>query len=133
MPTYRYRCSTCGDELEVWQSFSEEPLTVHDDCGGELRKVLSPAGIVLKGSGFYKTDNRSSANGGTRSPEKRESEKKDSDTGSSGSPSSGSGDSSSSSTKDSGSGSSGSGNSGSKRSDSGSATSSTSSGSDSKK
>jgi putative FmdB family regulatory protein len=136
MPTYRYRCSTCGDELEVWQSFSEEPLTVHDDCGGELRKVLSPAGIVLKGSGFYKTDNRSGANGGSRSPEKRESEKKDSDTGSSGSGSSGSGDSSSSSTKDSGSGSSGSssgsGDSGSKRSDSGSAASSTSSGSDSK-
>jgi len=131
MPTYRYRCSTCGDELEVWQSFSEEALTVHDDCGGELRKVLSPAGIVLKGSGFYKTDNRSSANGGTRSPEKRESEKKDSDTGSSGSGSSGSGDSSSSSTKDSGSGSSGSGSSGS--GDSGSATSSTSSGSDSGK
>ena len=130
MPTYRYRCSTCGDELEVWQSFSEEALTVHDDCGGELRKVLSPAGIVLKGSGFYKTDNRSSANGGTRSPEKRESEKKDSDTGSSGS-----GDSSSSSSKDSGSGpsskDSGSGSSGS--GDSGSATSSTSSGSDSGK
>ncbi|HZP30176.1 MAG TPA: FmdB family zinc ribbon protein [Acidimicrobiia bacterium] len=61
MPTYRYRCAKCGDELEVWQSFSEKPLSRHNGgCGGKLAKVLSPAGIVLKGSGFYKTDNRKS-------------------------------------------------------------------------
>ena len=117
MPTYRYRCSTCGDELEVWQSFSEEPLTVHANCGGELRKVLSPAGIVLKGSGFYKTDNRSGSNGGgSRSPEKQDSE----------STSSGSSDSSSSPAKDAGSSSSGSGDSGSSSSGSGSSDSSSS-------
>ena len=63
MPTYRYRCGTCGDELEVWQSFSEKPLRLHEGCGGELRRVLAPAGIVLKGSGFYKTDSRRSGNG----------------------------------------------------------------------
>jgi putative FmdB family regulatory protein len=59
MPTYDYRCAKCGEDLEVYQSFSEAPLTRHKGCGGKLSKVLSPAGIVLKGSGFYKTDNRS--------------------------------------------------------------------------
>lgn len=60
MPTYEYRCAKCGEDLEVFQSFSEAPLTKHTGCGGKLAKVLSPAGIVLKGSGFYKTDNRGS-------------------------------------------------------------------------
>jgi putative FmdB family regulatory protein len=59
MPTYEYRCAKCGEHLEVFQSFSEAPLTKHARCGGKLAKVLSPAGIVLKGSGFYKTDSRS--------------------------------------------------------------------------
>jgi putative FmdB family regulatory protein len=59
MPTYEYRCAKCGNHVEVFQSFSEAPLTKHDGCGGRLTKVLSPAGIVLKGSGFYKTDSRS--------------------------------------------------------------------------
>ena len=63
MPTYEYRCAKCGEDLEVFQSFSEAPLTKHKGCGGKLAKVLSPAGIVLKGSGFYKTDNRSSGKG----------------------------------------------------------------------
>src|SRR6476620_6668822 len=61
MPTYDYRCAKCGDDLEVYQTFSEAPLTRHKGCGGKLSKVLSPAGIVLKGSGFYKTDNRSAS------------------------------------------------------------------------
>jgi putative FmdB family regulatory protein len=61
MPTYDYRCAKCGEDLEVYQTFSEAPLTRHKGCGGKLSKVLSPAGIVLKGSGFYKTDSRSSA------------------------------------------------------------------------
>jgi putative FmdB family regulatory protein len=61
MPTYEYRCAKCGEHVEVFQSFSEKPLTKHASCGGKLAKVLSPAGIVLKGSGFYKTDNRSGA------------------------------------------------------------------------
>src|SRR5512142_3257112 len=61
MPTYDYRCAKCGEDLEVFQTFSEAPLTRHKGCGGKLAKVLSPAGIVLKGSGFYKTDNRSSS------------------------------------------------------------------------
>ena len=58
MPTYQYRCTECGGELEAVQKFTDEPLTVHQDCGGRLRKVFSPVGIVFKGSGFYRTDSR---------------------------------------------------------------------------
>jgi putative FmdB family regulatory protein len=61
MPTYRYRCSECGEEFELWQSIKDDSLLTHDDgCGGEVLKVLTAAGIVLKGSGFYKNDSRSS-------------------------------------------------------------------------
>lgn len=58
MPTYQYLCTECGGQLEAVQKFTDEPLTVHDDCGGKLRKVFSPVGIVFKGSGFYRTDSR---------------------------------------------------------------------------
>jgi putative FmdB family regulatory protein len=59
MPTYVYECAKCGDELEVWQSFEDEPLKRHrGGCGGKLTKVLQPVGILLKGPGFYKTDSR---------------------------------------------------------------------------
>jgi putative FmdB family regulatory protein len=74
MPTYEYRCAKCGRHFDVYQSFSEDPLTKHEECGGKLNKVLSPAGIVLKGSGFYKTDSRS---GSKRSHEERSTEKSD--------------------------------------------------------
>ena len=67
MPTYVYECAKCGDEFEVWQSIMDEPLRSHDHgCGGELLKVLTPAGIVLKGSGFYKTDSRSGSRSGAK-------------------------------------------------------------------
>ncbi len=72
MPTYEYRCAKCGRHFDVYQSFSEDPLTKHEACGGKLNKVLSPAGIVLKGSGFYKNDSRS---GSKRSHEERSTEK----------------------------------------------------------
>jgi putative FmdB family regulatory protein len=60
VPTYQYVCTECGGQLEAVQKFTDEPLTVHDDCGGRLRKVFSPVGIVFKGSGFYRTDSRGS-------------------------------------------------------------------------
>ena len=58
MPTYQYACTACDEELEVVQKFTDDPLTVCDECGGQLRKVYSPVGIVFKGSGFYRTDSR---------------------------------------------------------------------------
>ena len=61
MPTYQYTCIECGEPLEAVQKFSDEPLTVCPACGGRLRKVFSPVGIVFKGSGFYRTDSRKSA------------------------------------------------------------------------
>jgi len=61
VPTYQYTCIECGEPLEAVQKFSDEPLTVCPACGGRLRKVFSPVGIVFKGSGFYRTDSRKSA------------------------------------------------------------------------
>jgi putative FmdB family regulatory protein len=58
MPTYEYACVECGQHIEVVQSMSDQPLAVCGACGGRLRKVFSPIGIVFKGSGFYRTDSR---------------------------------------------------------------------------
>jgi putative FmdB family regulatory protein len=60
LPTYEYACTACGHRLDAVQSFTDDPLTVCPECGGALRKVYGAVGIVLKGSGFYKTDTRAS-------------------------------------------------------------------------
>jgi putative FmdB family regulatory protein len=114
MPTYEYECTACGQHMEVFQRFSEDALTTCGVCGGVLRKVFHPAGIVFKGSGFYATDSRAPAKTGSGS-------KKDSDGGSSSSSSGSSSDSSSGSSSGASSGSSTSdGGSSSKGSDAGS-------------
>jgi putative FmdB family regulatory protein len=59
MPTYEYACKSCGEHLEVVQSFKDDALTTCPNCGGDLRKVFGNIGITFKGSGFYKTDSRS--------------------------------------------------------------------------
>jgi len=61
VPTYEYACAECGERLEAVQKFSDDPLTECPACQGRLRKVFSPVGIVFKGSGFYRTDSRTSA------------------------------------------------------------------------
>jgi putative FmdB family regulatory protein len=81
LPTYEYACTACGHRLEAVQKFTDDSLTECPDCGGKLRKVFGAPGIVLKGSGFYKTD--------TRAADKRSGSEKSS--GSNGSDSSGSG------------------------------------------
>ncbi|MFI6295978.1 FmdB family zinc ribbon protein [Nonomuraea sp. NPDC050790] len=68
MPTYQYVCNDCGQPLEVVQKFSDDALTVCPNCEGKLRKVFSAAAIVFKGSGFYKTDSRSSSTSSTTKP-----------------------------------------------------------------
>jgi putative FmdB family regulatory protein len=98
MPTYEYKCAKCGAHFDIYQSFSDAPLTKHQGCGGKVAKVLSPAGIVLKGSGFYKTDNRG---GGKKTTSKEK--PSESSSASSSSSSSSDGGSSSSSSSDSGS------------------------------
>jgi putative FmdB family regulatory protein len=78
MPTYEYLCRGCSHRFETWQKMTDEPLTICPECGGQIRRVLFPAGIVFKGSGFYKTDHNGSgaavgANGNANKSEKVES------------------------------------------------------------
>jgi putative FmdB family regulatory protein len=67
VPTYQYVCTECGGQLEAVQKFTDEPLTTHEACGGRLRKVFSPVGIVFKGSGFYRTDSRNGSSSSSAS------------------------------------------------------------------
>lgn len=75
MPTYEYVCKSCGENLEVFQSFSDKPLKKHKACGGELKKVFHARGIVFKGGGFYATDSRAAK---STKPSEKKSEKSDS-------------------------------------------------------
>ena len=59
MPVYEYACTACGERTEARQSFDDPPLEECPHCGGRLRKLYSPVGIVFKGSGFYSTDAKS--------------------------------------------------------------------------
>jgi putative FmdB family regulatory protein len=102
MPTYQYRCTDCGTDLEAVQKFTDPALTECPTCHGSLRKVFNAVGVVFKGSGFYRTDSRpkegasSGSSGSTNGESKSESKTKETN---------GSGDKKSS---DSGAGSSGS-------------------------
>ena len=61
MPTYEYQCKSCEHRFEVWQKMTDEALTICPECNGPIRRILFPAGIVFKGSGFYKTDHGNGA------------------------------------------------------------------------
>lgn len=61
MPTYDYRCQSCDSRFEVWQKITDEPVETCPTCGGPVRRVLHPVGLVFKGSGFYKTNHRDSS------------------------------------------------------------------------
>jgi putative FmdB family regulatory protein len=73
LPTYEYACTACGHRLEAVQKFTDDPLTECPECGAALRKVYGAVGIVLKGSGFYKTDSRA-ASGSNGSGKKSDSQ-----------------------------------------------------------
>lgn len=60
MPTYEYLCQACSHRFEQWQHMTDDALTICPECGGHIRRVFYPAGIVFKGHGFYKTDHGSS-------------------------------------------------------------------------
>jgi putative FmdB family regulatory protein len=68
VPKYQYQCKDCAEALEVQQSFTDDALTVCPNCGGDLRKVFNAVGVVFKGSGFYKTDSRSTSSSSDSSP-----------------------------------------------------------------
>jgi putative FmdB family regulatory protein len=91
VPTYEYECTNCHRRYEVVQRFTDPPLETCEACGGKLKRVYHPVGVVLKGSGFYSTDNRSrkslspsTKDGGSETKsdgkpsEKKDSEKKES-------------------------------------------------------
>lgn len=67
MPLYEYLCNGCGKRFEVLQKFSDEPLKTHEECAGEVERLLSAPAFQFKGSGWYVTDyakgGSSSANG----------------------------------------------------------------------
>jgi putative FmdB family regulatory protein len=96
MPTYEYRCKDCGNDLEVVQAFTDDPLTECPSCGGSLKKKFGSVGISFKGSGFYKNDARGGSASTTASGTS-------SSTPSSSESSSGSSESSSKTSSDSGS------------------------------
>jgi putative FmdB family regulatory protein len=85
MPTYGYRCTSCGHQFEVFQRMSDEPVQTCPKCQGKVTRMLFPAGVVFKGSGYYSTDYKesgkssstSSANGSDPSTESKSESKSD--------------------------------------------------------
>ena len=92
MPTYSYACTECGNRFDAVQAFSDDALTSCPKCSGKLRKLIGSVGVVFKGSGFYRTDNResgkSSSNGSSAKSAEGSSSSTSSDSSSSSSASS---------------------------------------------
>lgn len=76
MPIYEYKCEGCGETFEVIQKFADEPVTVHDKCGGHVNRLMSAPSFQFKGSGWYVTDY---AKGNVSGPPKTESKNESSD------------------------------------------------------
>ncbi|MDW8207271.1 MAG: FmdB family zinc ribbon protein [Chloroherpetonaceae bacterium] len=64
MPTYGYQCTRCDHQFDVFQRMSDAPITRCPECDGQVKRLLYPVGIVFKGSGWYITDSRNSAQNG---------------------------------------------------------------------
>lgn len=80
MPIYEYVCNDCGHRFEVRQSFSDEPIAVCTNCGAPVRRVLYPAGVIFKGSGWYITDSRKGGDSGSSASSNGKSKAASSDT-----------------------------------------------------
>jgi len=63
MPIYEYKCENCGEVFEVRQKYSDEPVTVHEKCGGNVEKLISAPSFQFKGSGWYVNDYGKGGNG----------------------------------------------------------------------
>jgi putative FmdB family regulatory protein len=68
VPTYEYVCKACKRAFEVQHGLNDPAPANCEECGGELRRIFYPPGLVFKGGGFYSTENRFG-----RSKEKRDS------------------------------------------------------------
>src|SRR5512140_343385 len=78
MPIYTYRCESCGVVFEREQSFRDAPLKICPECRKKsLKKVITPVGVIFKGSGFYSTDNRSPSGSSSSTPAKKEDKKEE--------------------------------------------------------
>lgn len=82
MPIYEYSCERCGKTFERIQKFSDEPLSVHEECGGSVHRLLSPPALQFKGSGWYVTDyaRGSAGNGSAAKPDSKAGTKTESKT-----------------------------------------------------
>jgi putative FmdB family regulatory protein len=80
MPTYSYHCDTNDHDFDIVQRFADDALTVCPECGGSVRRVIQPVGVVFKGSGWYINDSRksSSSEGGAPGSRGKSSEKTES-------------------------------------------------------
>jgi putative FmdB family regulatory protein len=76
MPLYDYHCDKCDQTFEVRQKFSDELLKVHEDCGGQLERLISAPALHFKGSGFYITDYAKGGSGGAIVPPGKDSKHK---------------------------------------------------------
>jgi putative FmdB family regulatory protein len=86
MPLYEYQCEGCGEVFELMQKFSDEPVTVHDKCGGRVHRLISAPSLQFKGSGWYVTDYGRGGNGSKqRDSEKKSDSDKKADSGKKGS------------------------------------------------
>ncbi|MHC9296645.1 FmdB family zinc ribbon protein [Mycobacterium sp. LTG2003] len=74
MPTYSYACTECGNRFDAVQAFSDDALTTCPKCSGKLRKLFGSVGVVFKGSGFYRTDNRDSSKSSSNGSSSKSSE-----------------------------------------------------------
>jgi putative FmdB family regulatory protein len=77
MPIYEYLCESCGHRFDVRQNFADDPLTECTECGAPVRRVLHPAGVIFKGSGWYINDSRKSPSDSKASSGERSSAERD--------------------------------------------------------
>lgn len=77
MPLYDYKCSKCGYVFEVQQRITEEPLKHCPKCKGPIKRLISPAGIIFKGSGFHVTDYKKGRESRVASHESKTKKKKE--------------------------------------------------------
>lgn len=68
MPMYEYLCHGCGKRFEVRQNFSDDPLTRHEECSGDVERLISVPSLQFKGSGWYVTDYAKGGSGGANAP-----------------------------------------------------------------
>ena len=61
MPVYTYRRED-GTTFDIRQRFLDNPLEACPTTGQAVSRVIQPAGIIFKGSGFYVNDNNKAKN-----------------------------------------------------------------------